>query len=84
VPNPFNPTCELRVSVPVAGELMVEVFDARGRRVRTLLHGNVSAGPRAIRWDGRDTAGRPAPAGIYLARCSVGGHVASVKLTLAK
>jgi len=84
VPNPFNPACEMRVSVPVAGELKVEVFDARGRSVRTLLRGHVSAGPQAIRWDGRDARGNPAPAGIYLARCSVGGHVASVKLTLVK
>jgi hypothetical protein len=84
VPNPFNPACELRILVPMAGELKVEVFDARGRRVRTLLGGHVSTGTQAMRWDGRDTDGRPAPAGIYLARCSLNGHVASVKLTLAK
>ena len=84
VPNPFNPACQLRVSVPVAGELTVKVFDARGRRVRTLEHGHAAVGTAAVAWDGRDTAGRPAPAGVYLARCSVGGQVASVKLTLAK
>ncbi len=84
VPNPFNPACELIVSVPVAGELRVEVFDARGRRVHTLLRDHVAVGRQEIRWDGRDAQGRPAPAGIYLARCSVAGHVASVKLTLVK
>lgn len=84
VPNPFNPICEMYVSVPVPGDLRVEVFDAGGRRVRTLLRDHVPTGMQTMRWDGRDAQGRPAPAGVYLARCSVGGQVTSVKLTLAK
>ncbi len=84
VPNPFNPRCELRVTVPTAGELTVDVFDARGRRVRALGADRVEAGLKTVRWDGRDDGGRTAPAGIYLARVRVGGHTTSVKLTLAK
>jgi hypothetical protein len=84
VPNPFNPVCEFRVSVPAAGALSVEIFDARGRRVRSLATERVEAGQRTVRWDGRDREGRPAPAGVYLARIAVAGRATSIKLTLAK
>ena len=42
--------------------LAVEIFDPRGRRVRTL------AGVDSAVWDGRDERGRELPAGVYLAR----------------
>ncbi|HOX26167.1 MAG TPA: FlgD immunoglobulin-like domain containing protein [Candidatus Krumholzibacteria bacterium] len=83
-PNPFNPACELRIAVPAAGELAVAVYDARGRRVRALPPRVVAPGSHGVRWDGRDDDGRPAPAGIYLARITVGASTTSVKLTLAK
>jgi glucose/arabinose dehydrogenase len=61
-PNPFTGTVTF---APSDGEAVrsIEVMDVTGRLVRRL---EGSAGPWV--WDGRDGAGQPVPAGIYLAR----------------
>ncbi|MCB1150037.1 hypothetical protein KDK88_00705, partial [bacterium] len=59
-------------------------FDARGRRVRVLVHGSLAVGAHTAAWDGRDDAGRLQPAGVYLARVRSAGAAASQKLLLVK
>jgi hypothetical protein len=83
-PNPFNPTCEIRFDLPTAGSVVVAIYDAQGRHVRTLLPSTLGAGPHSVGWDGRNGAGQAVAAGVYLARIAAGGSTASVKLTLAK
>jgi len=83
-PNPFNPACEIHFAMPTDGEVMVDIFDVQGHRVRSLLKANAFAGRHKVRWDGRDGAGHMAAAGVYLARVRVGRVSASIKLTLAK
>jgi len=83
-PNPFNPVCTLRYAVPVAGQVTVDVFDLRGRHVRSLLNLPRETGWHTVRWDGQDGNGQPAASGIYLARVRVGNSTATTKLTLAK
>ncbi len=48
----------------------LSVYDASGRRIRTLESGVFAAGVRTVRWDGRDDRGRPVAAGVYFARLS--------------
>jgi flagellar hook assembly protein FlgD len=60
------------------------VFDASGRRVRTLVSGRGPAGG-VVEWDGRDVSGRLAPAGVYVVRlASPGSADAGVKVTLVR
>ncbi|RLA55150.1 MAG: hypothetical protein DRR04_15010, partial [Gammaproteobacteria bacterium] len=84
VPNPFNPSCEIRFAMPADGEISVEVFDVMGRRVRSLLKANANAGRHSVRWDGRDGSGQMVAAGVYLVRVGMGQFSTSTKLTLAK
>jgi flagellar hook assembly protein FlgD len=42
--------------------------------VRALTAGQGQAGPRALRWDGRDAAGSIAASGLYFARVYFDGH----------
>jgi len=66
-PNPFRSQLDLRVAAPGPQPVAVEVFDVSGRRIRVLA----AAAPApavSLRWDGRDDAGRAAPAGVYLVR----------------
>ena len=64
-PNPASGAATLTLSVPAATEATVELFDARGRRVRTLHAGPVSAEGLALRLDTSAL-----PAGVYLVRAS--------------
>jgi hypothetical protein len=67
-PNPFNPRTTLRLRLGSAGPVTVEILDARGRRIRTLVDGTLPAGEHLLTWDGRDGAGRGVVSGVYRAR----------------
>ena len=83
-PNPFNPPTTLTIDLPQPGRAQLAVYDATGRRVRTLLQANLAAGTHAVVWDGRDDTGRPLASGIYEARLSTGRTVTGQKLALVK
>lgn len=67
VPNPFNPSTTLFFHIERAGLVVLEVFDAAGRKVRTLVGGSLAAGDHRVTWTGTDDAGRPVASGVYFA-----------------
>lgn len=68
-PNPLAGEGRLAFSTTRPGPLSVELYDARGRRVRSLLDEvAAAAGPRTARFDGRGDDGAPLEAGIYFYR----------------
>lgn len=86
-PNPFNPrtTLWLENGADRADGGVLDIFDVRGRLVRTLATGALQSGRTALGWDGRDGQGRSLPGGAYVARLSAPGIApVTVKLTLAK
>ncbi len=54
-------------STPGPGVALLSLYDALGRRVRTLASGSGS-GERRTAWDGKDDAGRSVAPGVYFAR----------------
>jgi len=69
-PNPFNPATQIRFDVHRAGRLRLDVYDVRGRHVRTLARGAFEAGEHQRTWRGRDGQGRTVASGVYLIRLS--------------
>jgi glucose/arabinose dehydrogenase len=67
-PNPFHGVVTLSFAMPASGMARLDVFDVSGRRVARILDQTLPAGSHVTQWDGRDEAGEPAPAGVYLAR----------------
>jgi len=65
VPNPFNPRTTLRFTLARRGPVRLEIFDARGRRVRRLLDRELVAGPHSLGFDGHDDSGRLLASGVY-------------------
>ncbi len=78
--NPARGAARFECSLPTAGPITVELVDARGRAVRTVAAGWYAAGRHALSWDGQDSAGRRAAAGIYFARVRQGADEARTKL----
>ena len=62
----------------------IEVFDARGRHVRTLIDGPLAAGTRRVSWDGHDDAGIAVASGVYVARLQTSGTTHTRRMTLLK
>ena len=90
-PNPFNPRMTVEVDLAALGatgaadEVTVEVFDLRGRRVRTLLRGPLTGGLRhGLTWDGRDDDGHGLASGVYLVRVRSGERSACRKVALVR
>src|SRR5262249_45620568 len=52
--NPVRTVASLRLALRGYGRVHVAVYDAAGRRVRTLLDGAMPAGATLLQWDGRD------------------------------
>ena len=82
MPNPFTRRTTLRLSLPEARDVAVEIYDVSGRVVRTLAAGTLPAGEHQLVWRGADDRGRPVASGIYFCRASVGDWSASTKLVL--
>lgn len=78
--NPFRGSIELALDLPTNARAELRIFDVAGRLVRTLLADNVTAGRRAISWDGRDASGAVTPSGIYFARLDAAGERRTLKL----
>ena len=83
-PNPFNPRTDIAFDLPRATTCRLQVFDAAGRLVRTLVDGPRSAGRHTVTWDGRDDGGTARPSGLYLVRLATPGANLTRKVTLAR
>lgn len=67
-PNPFQGSAAIRFGLARAGQVQLELFDAAGRRVRSLASGVLSPGTHVALWDGRDQQGGRVSAGLYFVR----------------
>jgi hypothetical protein len=79
-PNPFVPATVISLEIPAAGTTRVDVFDARGRLVKHLLHSWMPAGRHAVTWDGTNQQGRRVGAGVYFSRVSAAGRSTAQRL----
>jgi len=71
--------------VPSARPVEVAIYDATGRRVRSLAAGTMPAGIQSVSWDGRDESGSPVAAGMYIVRLSSGrGYEPSERLVVIR
>jgi choice-of-anchor B domain-containing protein len=81
-PNPSRAGIAATVELPGSRRVTAEIYDARGRRIRSLFEGDRPAGGHTIQWDGRLSSGEPAPAGVYELRVVAGSQARSERFTL--
>jgi hypothetical protein len=84
VPNPFNGATRLRVGLPKASDVEIEVFDVAGRRVRNERTATLAAGWRDIVFDARDAVGQTLPSGVYFYRVRAAGETITRKMVIAR
>jgi hypothetical protein len=86
-PNPFRGSTVVTYQVPAsvkAARINLNVFDAGGRLVRTLVDAEQPAGVYSIAWDGRSRAGKRVAAGIYFCRLGLAGRCQTRPLILVE
>jgi len=83
-PNPFNPKTTFSFELLFAEHVELAVYDAQGKRVRTLIDAVVPGGETRVEWDGRDDNGDALPSGVYLYNLRAAGLRYSKPATLLK
>jgi hypothetical protein len=74
-PNPFTEATVLGFAVPSRSRseaVEISIYDLHGRRLRTLLTGQLPAGNYTVEWDGRLADGSAAASGVYFCRLQTG------------
>jgi len=67
-PNPFNPRIRISFHVERSQNILLNVYDARGHKVASLLDQVVGSGKTQVNWEGKDDAGFSLPSGVYFAQ----------------
>jgi len=68
-PNPFNPSTTLEYSVPDAGgHIRIDIYDAAGRHVKSLVDEEKRQGVYHVTWDGTTDDGASVSSGVYFCR----------------
>lgn len=83
VPNPLGHSALLSFELAREGDVTLRIFDAGGRRVRTVLDQHLSAGSHQLRWQALDDNGRSLPSGVYFARLSSASRSRYQRLVIA-
>jgi hypothetical protein len=74
VTNPAHAKAQLWYSIPRGDKVLLTVYDASGRRIRTLACEYQTAGRYGITWDGLDDYGESVKSGIYFLCLRVGSE----------
>jgi len=83
-PNPFNPSTTISFSLPVEGNVVLNIYDITGRLVATLVNDNMSSGYHSVNWDGIDKSGSFVSAGLYIYSLQAEGVALTRKMVLMK
>jgi flagellar hook assembly protein FlgD len=62
----------------------LEIYNALGQKVRTLINETQEAGQYEIVWDGKNNSGNELSSGIYLYRLTAGNYVKVMKMMLVR
>ena len=78
-PNPFGATTTIGFELAEPSAVTLEVFDALGRQVATLLEDTLPAGPHSVDWDAGSLS-----SGVYVYTLRAGASVESRRMVIAR
>jgi hypothetical protein len=78
-PNPFNPNTLIDFSIPKAGNVKLEVFDAAGRKVATIVNEEMEAGNYRHDFNAGNLS-----TGVYFYKLIAAGFTQTKKMVLVK
>ena len=78
-PNPFNPFTSIEYSIPRAGHVLLEIYNASGQRIDVLVDSSCQAGTHMAVWNTENHA-----SGVYFYRLQYGAFSGIKKMTLVR
>ncbi|HEX3072266.1 MAG TPA: T9SS type A sorting domain-containing protein, partial [Ignavibacteriales bacterium] len=83
-PNPFNPETLISYNLSSPGSVTLNIYDALGRQVASLVNSYQQSGAHTIRWDGMNSMGQKVSSGVYLYRLSCNGFAETKKMVMLR
>jgi len=83
-PNPFNTTITIPFKLNRSSQITLNVYNVQGKRVKTLVSGNLNPGEHSIKWNGKDAHNSEVSSGIYFIQMYDKVNISSQKLLLIK
>jgi hypothetical protein len=83
-PNPFRAMTSVTYFIPRQEIVRLSLHDVTGRLVAVLAEGLYAPGRHVASWDGYNSGGAAAAAGVYFLRLEAGGAVRTQKVVLAR
>ena len=83
-PNPFNPTTNITYSIPSDNQVVVNIFNLMGEKVKTLVDGFQTSGYKTTKWDATNEQGQSVSAGLYVYSIQAGNFNQTKKMLLLK
>lgn len=83
-PNPFSTETVFSLDLVAAADVVVGIYDLRGRSVANLHRAPLGPGSHLFRWNGRSADGSAAPNGVYFYKAMVAGKSFTRKLILMR
>jgi hypothetical protein len=84
-PNPFKQNTEIKYQIPETRSkpwVCLEVYNAAGRLVRTLVNEPQNPSYYKVLWDGKDDFGKRVSSGVYFYYLEAGGFTAMRKIVV--
>jgi photosystem II stability/assembly factor-like uncharacterized protein len=78
-PNPWNPSTNIKYSIPKASPVSIKVYGIPGDEIETLVNENKPAGNYELTFNAANL-----PSGVYFYRIQAGSFVETKKMTLLK
>ncbi|MDW7681430.1 MAG: T9SS type A sorting domain-containing protein, partial [bacterium] len=83
-PNPFNSQTSFKYQIPVDTQVIIEVYNILGKKVKTLVNANKEAGFYTVYWDGFDNKGEAVVSGIYFYQMNADKFHATHKMIVVR
>ena len=83
-PNPFNNDVAIEIVLPNTADIILDIYNILGQRVRRLVNGQTEAGIHTLRWNGSNDQGRACATGVYLLRLVSDDAMRTAKVLLLR
>jgi hypothetical protein len=83
-PNPFNPGTTIQYSIPMKGNVEINLYNIKGQLIKQLISANMEEGMHSMQWNGLNEDKEQVASQVILCRMQYRGHDYLKKIILMK
>jgi len=83
-PNPFNPSTDIKFSLPNSERVHLVIYDLLGNVVKEMVNEDLNPGMYTYKWMGENQSGSTVSAGMYFYQIQAGSFSKTRKMILLK